>query len=155
MRRLSSNLSIFFRLFLPLVYIVFFGSLVIGSFLITANDSPLISSSIFRYGMLSSYIIFVLIFSFSIMKLKRVDADENNILISNYFKTYKYTWDSIKKMTTINLLIFDIIYIHIHEKGKFGKKVFFLASRSLVKSFFSDYTQLFKYIDPNSTEVQE
>ena len=150
MRRLSSNLSILFRLFLPLIYMVFFGCMIIGSFLVSVNDAPLVSNSIFRYGLLGTYIVFVLLFRFTIMRLKRVDADNEAIFVSNYFKTYRYTWPSIKKLTTVNLLLFDIIYIHFNEKSKFGKKVFFLASRSLVKSFFVENTELFPYIDPNA-----
>lgn len=149
MRRLSSNLTIILRMFIPLVYIVFFGCVIAGSFLITVNDSPFLANPVIRFGMLGTYILFITLAYFTFMKLKRVDANDEHIIVSNYFKTFRYTWDSIKKMTTINLILFDIIYIHYHEKTAFGKRVFFLASRALVKSFFVDNPELFKYIDPN------
>jgi len=149
MRRLSSNLSILFRIFLPLVYIVFFGSLIIGSFIASVNDAPLVANPFFRYGLLGTFVVFVLIFRLTVMRLKRVDADSTYLYVSNYIKTYRYTWPSINKLTTVNLLIFDIIYIHFNDETQFGKKVFFLASRSLVKSFFAENTELFSYIDPS------
>jgi hypothetical protein len=153
MRRLSSNLTIILRLFLPLIYIVFFGCIIIGSFIITVNDSPLLASPIVKYGMLITYIIFILIMRFTVMPLKRVDAEEDFITISNYIKTYRYTWDSIDKLSTINLLLFDIIYIKFKDKSRFGKKVYFLASRSLVKSFFSDHPNLFMHFQSNEEQV--
>ncbi len=153
MRRLSSNLTIFLKLFIPLVYIVFFGSVVIGSFLITINDSPLLANPTTRLIMLGVYIIFIVLFYLTTGNLKRVDADTNNIYVSNYRKTFKYPWSSVKKMSTINLILFDIIYIHFHEKATFGKKIYFLASRSLVKSFFVDHPELF--IALTSIEAQE
>ncbi len=143
MRRLSSNFTIILRLFIPIVYIVFFGSIVIGSFVITVNDSPFLTNPTVRYSILGTYIVFIIIMYFTIIKLKRVDADEKHLFISNYLKTYRYTWDSINKISTINLILFEIIYIHYKEKTAFGKKIYFLASKALVKSFFKDHPDLF------------
>lgn len=145
MKRLSSNFTIILRLFIPLIYIVFFGCLLIGSFFVTVNDSPFIANPVFRYGLLITYTIFVTLLYFTFMKLKRVDADTEYLYISNYFKTYRYTWDSISKLNTVNLIVCELIYVHLKEKSAFGKRIVFLASKPLVKSFFAENPDLFNH----------
>jgi len=93
MRRLSNNLTVILKIFLPIFYITFFGSLLIGSLTVTVNDAPLIASDLFRGAFALVFFIFVILMYFTVIQLKRVDGDTKHIYINNYLKTYRYKWE--------------------------------------------------------------
>lgn len=143
MNRLSSNLTVILKVFIPIAYIVFFGSLFIGSLLININDAPLVGNPIFKlvYGV--AFFIFVSLIYFTIFQLKRVDADREYIYINNYLKTYRYSWNDIEKLNTIHYGLFKIIKVHFVDKTSLGKRISFLPSNQLLKEFFIENPELF------------
>lgn len=147
MRRLSSNLTIILKLFIPITYIVFFGSLLIGSLFVTVNDSPVVGNSMFKIVYSIVFFLFVGIIYLTVYKLKRVDADQNYIYINNYVKTYRYPWSDIDQIITKNYGLFRIMQVKLAAKGSLGKKIVFLPSMQLVKSFFKENPALFEKID--------
>ncbi len=61
------------------------------------------------------------------MQLKRVDMDEDFMYVSNYFKTFRYTYPSIEKIKERDFLLFYTIHVHLKEAGEFGKKIVFIS----------------------------
>lgn len=147
MKRLSSNLTIILKLFIPLIYIVFFGSILVGSIFVSVNDSPIVGNSLFKIVYALVFFLFVVIIYFTVFKLKRIDADSKYIYINNYVKTFRYPWQDIEKLNTKNFGLFRVIQIIFVAKGSLGKKVIFLPSKPLVKDFFKENPELFDKLD--------
>lgn len=136
MYRLSSNLTLFFKLFVPISWASFFGffGLVIF-FLIDSSDEPLLTSTMFKLGYLGVYIIFALFLYFTFFQLKRVETKDNEIFCTNYFKTVKFPLQNIKRISIINLGVLKIARMHLHKKGTFGKVIPFIAKRPNLEAF--------------------
>lgn len=147
MRRLSSNLTIILKVFLPILYITFFGSLLIGSLVVSINDAPLIASNVFRGGFAIVFSLFVILMYFTIIQLKRVDGDKEYLYINNYLKTYRYKWEDILKIKTRNYGLFRTMHIHFKTKSSIGKRVTFMPSDPLIKDFFKDHPELFPLLE--------
>lgn len=143
MHRLSTNFTLILKLLIPLVYVVFFGSLMLGSWIVDINDAPLVGSKLFRYVFTVVFFFFVLLIYFTIFQLKRVDADSEYVYINNYKKTLRYTWDSIEKVKILNFGLFKIVKIIFKEKGSFGKKISFMPSNQLLKEYLIENKEAF------------
>ena len=62
------------------------------------------------------------------MRTVWVGLDTKNIYVSNFFKSYKYTYNSVAKFEEKNMLLYTIVVIHFHQKTKFGKSIFFIRN---------------------------
>jgi hypothetical protein len=127
MYRLSSNTTIFWKLFVPVFYITFFGILNMVAFSVDQYDLPFLANPITKLILLSSYILFIILMSFTIIKLKRVEADDNFIYVTDYFKTYRYAKEDIQDITTSDFIIFKSTSLTMKEKTKMGKKIRYIG----------------------------
>lgn len=142
MTRLSSNFTIVLKLFIPILYVVFFGSYLIASFLISVDDSPLLASPIFKMVYGSVFCLFILLFYFTILKIKRVDANGEKLAITNYIKTYQYPWSDVDYIKTRNYGLFRTMRIYFKGKTSFGKKISFIPSEAMVEDFVRKYPDI-------------
>ena len=62
--------------------------------------------------------------------------DEGNVYASNYFKTYRYPFHNIEKITERDLGLFSLLKIYLKTPGKFGKKITFILDEAMLKDFF-------------------
>lgn len=135
MIRLSSNWTLFLKVFLPVFWISFFGGFLIAVFTSNSVQAPQFAGRKFRIGtivfVLSGLIFFILTF----LRLKRVDADNEFLYISNYFKTYRYTFDSIDKITVYDHLLLRAAHLKFRGKTKLGQKVIFLPVMDSLREF--------------------
>lgn len=142
MQRLSSNLTLFFKIFLPVSWVSFFGIFGLVIFLIDPTDEPFLTSSYFRMIYVASYVVFMTLIYFTIFQLKRVETSDGFIYTTNYFKTVKFPIENIKKISIMNLGITRIARMHLHNKGLFGNKIPFIAKKSSLDSFRSSYPNI-------------
>jgi len=133
MHRISSNLTLLLKIFIPTLWISFFGVFTIA-FLFT-NIKQLDAFLYYKVGMLIFFLAFTAIFYFTVMQLKRVELDKGHIYASNYLKTYRYSYDSVEKMTERDMWLFTLVKIHLKSPGKFGKKMSFLLDEAMLKDF--------------------
>ena len=145
MVRLSSNLTLFFKLFIPTGWVSFFGLFTLVIFVVDTTDKPLLASTVFRLSFLAFFLIFFAIIYFTIFQLKRVEHKEGDIYVTDYFKTIKLPIENIHRISTLNLIIFKVVWFHLKTKGVFGKRIPFIAKKSNFKSFESTNTSLFKH----------
>ncbi len=136
--RLSSNMTLFLKIFLPNFWIVFFGLFTLMIFISGNEALPFLSQTIVKWSILFFFLLFLGLFYVTIMSLKRVDVDAQHIYISNYFKTYRYKLTDIEKTSEINFGLANIIRIHLKEPGKMGKRPFFILN----KAMFSHYMDI-------------
>ena len=142
MQRLSSNLTLFFKIFLPVSWVSFFGVFGIVIFLIDATNEPFLTSTVFRSTFVGLFILFFALIYFTIFQLKRIESADGFIYATNYFKTVRFPIENIKKVSVMNLGIVKIARMHLHNKGIFGSKLPFITKWSNFNSFRSQYPNI-------------
>jgi hypothetical protein len=144
MVHVSSNLTLVFRIFIPTFWLAFFGLFTIAVFVLDTSYFGNIPAFLFRVGTVAFYIIGSFLIYFSLLKLKRVEMDEWFVFATNYFKTYKYPWHNVERLEERDLIIFQLVTVHLKEPGSFGKRLLFLASRKRFRLFLETHPAITK-----------
>lgn len=139
MQRLSSNSTLMLKFFIPVFWIVFFGALTIAALAYQYEYVGNTPSIYFKGGMAFAYVTGVLLFAFTLLRLKRVEADEAFLYVTNYFKTARYPFHAIKEIRQSRFLFLSIARIQFVEKGIFGPSCFFVASRKLMQEYLEQH----------------
>lgn len=147
MQRISTNLTLFYKIFIPVFWVVFFGTAVISFFVEGAKQYGGIDGMSFRLGLLAFFISGLIILYFSFWQLKRVEMGPEGVYCTDYFKHVRYSWDSIKGIRTQKLLFFTMFSIDLHQKGKFGKTIHFFGKEKTWNAFLDQHPSLFEEID--------
>ena len=113
MNRISSNATLFFVIFLPTFWLVFFGSLGLGLWMSSAEDISL------GFGT---------IIYFTLLRLKRIEIDSNYLYITNYLKTIKVPFSEVNDLHVKSLFFRSVGRITFNYKTFFGKKIYFLCN---------------------------
>lgn len=141
--RISSNYTLFLRLLLPTLLTVFLGSFAIAFFLADPGDLPILYVPYFKWGFLITYFVLLAILLFTTMRLYRVEVDEANFYVTNYFKTARYPIESIESIKKRNLLLGHVHSIRLHERGIFGRKIRFLVARPRLQDYIEEHPDSF------------
>ena len=142
--RVSSSWTLFYKIFFPTAWIVFFG--VFAVFVTFDGFGSTFIPGAVRIGYLIFFAIGLAVLWFSLMSFKRVEMDENVFYVTNYFKTYKYSYDSIADIGEIDFVIMKGVTIRFIEKSSFGKKIFFVARRRVWSTFVDTHPHLFAHL---------
>ena len=124
----SSNWTLFLKVFFPIFWGVLFGLMTIAFWVI---DTPYVGTMpilYFRLLITSFFISGMTVFFFSTMKLKRVEVDEHFVYITNYKDTARYPFHNIEKLETTNYFLFKIGKVYFKTPGIFGPSVSFLVN---------------------------
>lgn len=77
--------------------------------------------------------------------LKRVEANEEFIYVSNYFKTARYSWtNEVARLERRPFLWMEFGFLYLNGKGAFGSRIYFLASKRLLNDFVEAYPGVIK-----------
>jgi len=139
--RLSSNWTIVLKIVIPIIWLSFFASLLLASLLANPIEMPQVANASFRINIAIFILSGLVFFYFTLFKIKRVDADGRFIYVSNYFKTVRYTLDSVKVFEHYDHILFKAIHIHLHDKGRFGKRIIFLPKMIHFNIFMNETGQ--------------
>jgi hypothetical protein len=140
--QLSSSLTLGLRIFLPTLWIAFFGTCFIA-LNFTGNTFVGISSLFsLRVGLGVFIAIFLFVFWKTVFRLKRIDADSESVFITNYFTSVRYPHADVEKIEISKGLVFDIGTLVLKGKGKFGQRVLFVASRKRIEIFLEKNPQI-------------
>lgn len=150
MQRVSSNLTLFLKLFLPTMWIVFFTTFGVMLFIIDEYKLPLLTSAYFKYPYLLVFFIFFALLYFTFIQLKRVEMDTEYYYVSNYMKTYRLLFDDIASVDKIKLGPVIWVTYKLKAKGSFGKKITFLANTELYNMFMNDHPEIAQIIEGKS-----
>jgi len=135
MQRVSSQLTIIFRVALPTAWLTLILSITILLGLEVRGKAGLLSNPFIWIGLLFILGTGFAFIKFLLWRLYRVDMDERYLYLSNYLKTYKYELTDINSITDSKILPGRIFCIHLKSKGSFGKHIYFLASQVLWKDY--------------------
>jgi hypothetical protein len=125
--QLSSNSTLYWRVFVPIAGTTFLGLIVLSFFLIPENvlyfPFPIWWA---RIGGLVGLGGWLLLLRRTIWRLKRVDANDTHIFVTNYWLTVRYPNSDINRIETVQRLGRTVVNIHLHAPGRFGQKISFL-----------------------------
>lgn len=126
----SSNATVFLKYFLPTIWFVFMGSITVFYLLLDAKQqvssplSPYATKLLLISFLFSSLGLIYLLFG----RIKRVDMDSEFLYVTNYIKTYRYTYESVKSINESNWILFKLMTIQFHQPGAFGQEINFIAN---------------------------
>ncbi len=142
MHQISSSLSLFWKIFLPIFTLVFLGlGMVIFWFGDVENNGPgqLLVNRIIFTGL---FFILAFVFYRTLIQIKRIDMDDQFVYVSNYFKTAKYAFDQIESIEEKSFLHRKIVSFYLNGKGAFGRKILFVPDRVRYEHFFKQHEVL-------------
>ncbi len=142
MQRISTNLTLLFKFFIPVFWIVFFGSVTVAALLYQFEYVGDIPARTFRIFILVFYLSGLLLLVFTLMRLKRIEADAAFFYVTNYFKTARYPFHNIEKVVESRFFFFHIATLHFREPGIFGKQATFVPSSLRWREFWETHPGL-------------
>ncbi|THH36496.1 hypothetical protein [Neolewinella litorea] len=146
MLRLSSNTTLFLKLFLP----VFWTTVLVGITLVTwfapehyFGGIPLQS---LRYGIVFVLVMAVGTFWLAFWPLKRVETDGEFLFVSNYFRTARYHLvQDVEEIHESRFLFLKLCSVHLRAPGTFGRRLRFIASRKQFDTFRREFAGAVKF----------
>lgn len=142
MIRLSSAWTLILKLFLPIFYAVFMGAWTVTTIYIGDEVSPLFEHWVYRLVMIGLYGLGLLFFFYTTWRLKRLDATPTHLFITDYFKTFRYSFESIAEIKPINFFVFNFLKITLKEKGSFGVDFYILIEKSVWNQYIVAHPEI-------------
>lgn len=142
MQRVSTNLTLFYKFFIPVFWIIFFGAFTVASFFYGEELSGGLSVRSFQIGTLLFFLSGVAVLGFTLMRLKRVEMNREFVYVTDYFKNFRYPWHNIESIQEADFLFLQIVTINLKAPGSFGKRIIFIASKGLLEGFWHENPEL-------------
>lgn len=137
--QLSSNATLFWRVFVPIFITVFISGLVLAFILIDEENLYLpIPALPVRIIAVIIWFVWLAILKRTLWRLKRVDADDNFMYVSNYWQTVRYPWQDLADVEEKKRLNRQIVNFNLKQPGRFGQKISFLPG-----SAYADWKKQF------------
>lgn len=141
MQRISSNATLFLKVFIPTFWIVFFGIFTIAVWRLDNTGFGPVPAQTLKIGLTAFFLIGSGLLYFSLMQLKRIEMDDLYVYASNYFKTYRYPFHNIEKITERDMGVFHLVSIYLKTPGNFGKKLRFLLDEPMFRDFLEQHPE--------------
>ncbi len=142
MQRVSTNLTLFYKFFIPVFWIIFFGAFTTASFFYGEEMSSGIPVRSFQIGTVLFFLSGALVLALTLMRLKRVEMNQDFVYVTDYFRNFRYPWHNIEQINEVRFLFLNLVTIRLKTPGTFGKRITFIASKSGLKNFWKEFPQL-------------
>lgn len=142
MQRVSTNATLFFKFFLPIFWIVFFGAFTLSALLLKYGYVGTIPASTFRTGIVIFYLGGIAFLYWAFMRLKRVEMDGKYVYVTNYFKSVRYPYHNIEKIKYNDYFLFRSASVLLRQPGIFGSKLTFIPSRTGFRQFLDEHPEV-------------
>lgn len=139
MRQLSSNLTLGLRLFIPTVWLVFFGAFMVAAWVTEEDMMGPFQTYYFKLGATLFVLSGLIFYYFTVWRLYRVDGNGEALIVSNYFKTIRYEFPKVERIEMHDYGLFTLGNIKLEKSGSFGKKIWFLTSGKRATAFLQLY----------------
>ena len=144
MERVSSQLTIFLRIALPTIWLTTILSLIVLLAVAVSGKAQVFSNPIVLAGLVFVLATGIAFIYFFLWRFYRVDMDERFVYVSDYFKTYKYSFNDIESIKGSSWAPNRVFVIRLKSKGSFGKDILFLASQKLWNDFVNEHPNVFQ-----------
>ena len=152
MARVSTNLTLFLKLFIPTFWIVFFGSFTFAVWMTDARNLGGLPEIPLQYGSLLFLLIGAFLLYKTLLKLKRVEMDSEFVYATNYHKHARYPYHNIEKIEELDYLFFNLVHIHLKTPGYFGEKISFIPSKKRFQDFLNKHPEVVSDLFPKVIE---
>ncbi|MEO5581524.1 MAG: hypothetical protein ABIR66_02440 [Saprospiraceae bacterium] len=146
MTRVSSGWTLVLKIFLPVFYGVFMLTWTVATIKSGDEVSPLFETRFYKIAMTTLFIIGMLIVRYTVWRLKRMDISNPYIYVTDYFKTFRYTVDSIDSMNTFYIGWLKFLRVELREKGSLGKRFIVLLEKSMWDSYLDTHPDFHKFL---------
>lgn len=124
---LSSNFTLYWRVFVPIFGTVFLSGLLLAFLLIPEEDLYLPYPLFWGQAAIGTiWLGWLLLVRRTIWRLKRVDASPTHFFVTNYWTTVRYPWGDVEKTEEKKRFGRRIVNIVLRAPGHFGQKISFL-----------------------------
>lgn len=124
---LSTNTTLFWRVFVPVFSTVFIGGFVVAFWLTDIDELYLPMDALWvRAASLLVLGAWVFYLSRTLWRLKRVDADDTHVYATNYWTTTRYPWTDVEHIEEKKRMGRRIVNLHLRAAGRFGRIISFL-----------------------------
>ena len=138
MTRISSNLTLFYKFFIPTFWVGFVGACTIAFWRLQLSSVAGISIQTFRIVITVTYLLGLLFLYWSSMRLKRVELDRDFLYVTNYFKHLRYPLHDIEKIEEVKRPLFPVSRVHLKSKGTFGQILTYVPVKNRLQEFVEE-----------------
>ena len=142
MERISSNLTLVYKIVLPVFWLVLVGGTTVAILLANIAGVGNTSALTVKGVMLFIFASGTLFLALTLMRLKRVEVGPEGVYVTNYFKNVRYPFSEVESITATSLLIFSVATLHLKGKGSFGQHLPFIPSPSRFYAIFEENPEL-------------
>jgi hypothetical protein len=119
----------------PVFGTVFLAGFLLTFWLVEEDDLSLPFSVLWpRLLVLLLMVLWLLFIQRSFWRLKRVDADDTHIYVTNYWTTLRYPWTDVARIEEKKRLNRRVVNFWLRAPGRFGQVISFLPG-----SFFDEW----------------
>lgn len=147
MLRVSSGWTLLFKIFIPVFYSVFMLAWMMATIRAGDEVSPVFETNFYKIGIVLVFLLTLLILRLTVWKLYRMDVSTDYVYITNYFKTFRYSIESIESIHHESILWFHFLKIKLKEKGSMGDSFTVLIETNVWEQWLmsnEDYRSLLK-----------
>lgn len=132
---LSSNSTLFWRLFVPIFATVMITGLLLGVWLGEGAEThrSLTAGWVPRGFVTFLWLGWLYFLRRTLWRLKRVDADATHFYVTNYWTTVRYPWQDLERVEEKKRLGRRIVQFHLRASGRFGNVISFLPGTQFDK----------------------
>lgn len=126
---LSSNGTLFWRVFIPVFSTAFFTGLLLAFWLIDEENLYLPYPALWpRLILLAIWLGWLFFLRRTLWRLKRVDADDTHLYVTNYWHAVRYPWSDVGRVEEKKRLGRRVVNFWLRAPGRFGQVISFLPS---------------------------
>src|SRR5699024_11084842 len=125
MIRISSNSTLFWKIFLPTFWFTFYGVFTIALWTYKGPEQGLFLNKEFLLGLTIFYAVGSFLIYFTVLHVKRVEYKEEYLYVTNYFRTIKIPFDLIRYIDKTSYTIFRRRKVYLYKETPFGKSFTF------------------------------
>ena len=134
--RISSNATLTLKIFLPTIWVVFFGSFTLAFWIGSMDATPTLDNWLFRAAWTGGFVAVLVVIRFTLWKLRRIDVDEDFLYVSDYFKTARYPKHNIKSISSQSFGLFRLGVVRYNVPVIFGNNSIFLEHSARISGLW-------------------
>ncbi len=143
MQRISSNASLFWKIFFPTFWFAFYGILTVALWAYTGEEQSFLLDKGFRWGITIFYVLGSFVIFLTILQIKRVEYEDEKLYVTNYFRTIRIPFELISHISIQNFGVFKRGKIYLHKNTPFGKSIVFMVTVKLIEDLMEEHPEFF------------
>ncbi len=125
---LSSNATLFWRVFIPIFGTVFISGLLLAILLTDEDELMLPFPTLWvRLLFAALFLGWLFLMKRTLLRLKRVEADDVYVYVTNFWLTARYPWQDVMRIEETKRMGRRIAHLHLRASGRFGQTISFLG----------------------------